>query len=91
MSRLLELSTLSANQMAPKRKNDSGQEEQSARDRKKQKMAMARTIAVQPAQPENAVAGPSSSKGPDSKFEYHVFNLIPKKIQVCLAYRVLLM
>ena len=46
--------------MAPKRKND---DESTARERKKQKMAVARTIAVQEStaspMPENALAGPS--------------------------------
>jgi ribonuclease P/MRP protein subunit POP1 len=46
--------------MAPKRKND---EESTARERKKQKMAVARTIEVQSttprSAPENAIAGPS--------------------------------
>ena len=46
--------------MAPKRKND---DESTARERKKQKMVAARTIAVQSTTPrsvpENSVAGPS--------------------------------
>lgn len=58
--------------MGPKRKND---DESSARERKKQKMAVARTIAVQSttstagsSQPQNAVAGPSKSVTFDSAF-----------------------
>ena len=47
--------------MAPKRKND----ESTSRERKKQKMDVARTIAVQSSAPssvpENAVAGPSKT------------------------------
>jgi hypothetical protein len=56
--------------MALKRKNEQVVGE-TARERKKQKMDVARTIAVQPvasvAVPENAVAGPSTSAVTDSE------------------------
>lgn len=58
--------------MAPKRKNEG--EEPTARERKKQKIAEARTIAVQPSTmptsvPENAIAGPSNLKAVTFKFD----------------------
>lgn len=50
--------------MAPKRKTDASQEETTAREKKKMKVTVARTIAVQPVKAvtfsDNAVAGPSS-------------------------------
>lgn len=55
--------------MAPKRKNEGN--EPTARERKKQKIAVARTIAVQPTTiPENAVAGPSNLGAVNFDSEY---------------------
>ena len=61
--------------MAPKRLNESrSSEELSGRERKKQKTAIARTIAVQEAGPsnagQNAAAGPSKSVRFDSKHSW---------------------
>jgi len=66
--------------MTPKRKDDNSSEAPSAREKKKQKVLVARTIAVQSVGPvnENAMAGPSrttvgSMKGLPSAIDVEKF------------------
>jgi hypothetical protein len=62
--------------MAPKRKTEMAQEEVTGREKKKLKVAVARTIAVQPVKAVtfsvNVVAGPSSEPQTINSKEYTV-------------------